>query len=318
MAPRHLLVIGGQRCGTTGLVALLEAHPDIAMAQPARPEPKVFMSDDLAGRGLDWYERTYFAHATSERLHGEKSTSYIEDAGAARTCLGRARRGRDRRPAARSGEAGRLELALQHSPRRRGPTARPGVVGEPRGTARLGPRQDVGVAVRLSRARPLHGVPPALVRRFPGHVHVRFLEDHLADPGSIGDLYAALGVDPAFRPEHGDKKVNESVGKAPSLDSTLEARLREYFAASDGELSRAARPTACPGRPRRSPTPHPLAKVGRCTRTSRSRSTERPSRATSSPTSSRRSSGDTRRPAASSSSAPRRSCWPSSAPRTCC
>ena len=38
--------------------------------------------------------------------------------------------------------------------------------------------------------------------RFPGHVHVRFLEDHLADPGSIGDLYAALGVDPAFRPEH--------------------------------------------------------------------------------------------------------------------
>ena len=46
---RHLLVIGAQRCGTTYLHDLLDAHPEIAMARPARPEPKVFLADELAG-----------------------------------------------------------------------------------------------------------------------------------------------------------------------------------------------------------------------------------------------------------------------------
>ena len=53
------------------------------MARPARPEPKVFMSDELAGRGLDWYHATYFGYRTSQSILGEKSTSYLEDAEAA-------------------------------------------------------------------------------------------------------------------------------------------------------------------------------------------------------------------------------------------
>ncbi len=76
---RHLLVVGGQRCGTTYLHGLLDEHPEIAMARPARPEPKVFLSDELSGRGLEWYRSTYFAHATDEKVLGEKSTSYLED-----------------------------------------------------------------------------------------------------------------------------------------------------------------------------------------------------------------------------------------------
>ncbi|MDQ3094586.1 MAG: sulfotransferase domain-containing protein, partial [Actinomycetota bacterium] len=90
---RHLLVIGGQRCGTTYLGALLDSHPDITMARPARPEPKVFLSEELAAHGLDWYRATYFSHATSERLLGEKSTSYLDvpqAAARARSVLGRA------------------------------------------------------------------------------------------------------------------------------------------------------------------------------------------------------------------------------------
>ena len=46
MSSRHLLVIGAQRSGTTYLHSMLEAHPDVAMAQPPRPEPKVFCSDE--------------------------------------------------------------------------------------------------------------------------------------------------------------------------------------------------------------------------------------------------------------------------------
>ena len=57
----HFVVIGAQRCGTTYLHDLLEAHPDIAMARPARPEPKVFLADEVVERGADWYRRTWFA-----------------------------------------------------------------------------------------------------------------------------------------------------------------------------------------------------------------------------------------------------------------
>ena len=75
---RHLLVVGAQRCGTTYLHDQLAAHPQVAMARPHRPEPKVFLSAELAGRGREWYVATYFAHARNETVLGEKSTSYLE------------------------------------------------------------------------------------------------------------------------------------------------------------------------------------------------------------------------------------------------
>ncbi len=79
---RHLLVIGAQRSGTTYLQSLLDSHPDITMARPSRPEPKVFCSAEASAKGEQWYRETYFAHASREQLLGEKSTSYIEDAAA--------------------------------------------------------------------------------------------------------------------------------------------------------------------------------------------------------------------------------------------
>ncbi|MGH3355028.1 MAG: sulfotransferase family protein, partial [Nocardioidaceae bacterium] len=90
---RHLLVIGAQRCGTTYLQALLDAHPDITMARPSRPEPKYFLSAEAGEHGLDEYRTRYFSHAAGEALLGEKSTSYIEHpeaAGRATEVLGRA------------------------------------------------------------------------------------------------------------------------------------------------------------------------------------------------------------------------------------
>ena len=236
-APRYLLVIGGQRCGTTGLATLLAAHPDIAMAQPARPEPKVFLSSDLAGRGLDWYRKTYFAHATTETLYGEKSTSYIEDPAAAE------------RARAMLGDA---EIVVQlRDPVQRAISnwrfsSEHGVEDRPLDRAFAesleGPRDwdrsltSVSPFAYLERGRYTSYLQP-WYDVFPGHVHVRFLEDHLADPTSIRDLYAALGVDPAFEPPDSGKRVNESTGAAPRLDPSLEAGLRDYYAASDTELS---------------------------------------------------------------------------------
>jgi hypothetical protein len=255
MAPRHLLVIGGQRCGTTGLVALLDAHPEIAMAQPARPEPKVFMSDELAARGLAWYELTYFAHVTTETLLGEKSTSYIEDAGAAGRAwavLGEAEivvQLRD--PVQRA--ISNWRFSTQHGVEDRSlKEAFTENLDGPRDWDKT--KTSVSPFAYLERGRYSVYLQPWF-DRFPGHVHVRFLEDHLADPSSIGDLYAALGVDPTFRPPDSDKKVNESTGRPPRLDGDLEARVRHYFAASDAALSeRLGRPLPWPTAARPDPS----------------------------------------------------------------
>src|SRR5680860_943931 len=72
----HFLVVGAQRCGTTYLHDLLAAHPDIAMARPARPEPKVFLRGEPVD--ADAYRAEYFGHADDAHLLGEKSTSYLE------------------------------------------------------------------------------------------------------------------------------------------------------------------------------------------------------------------------------------------------
>ena len=97
LVTRHLLVIGGQRCGTTYLHGLLDEHPEIAMARPARPEPKVFLSDELSGRGGSGTARRTSRTPTDEKVLGEKSTSYLEDPLAADP-----RRGGPRRPAHRA------------------------------------------------------------------------------------------------------------------------------------------------------------------------------------------------------------------------
>ncbi len=74
----RFFIVGGQRCGTTYLYHLLAGHPEIEMAVPVRPEPKFFLDDALYEKGLDHYERTFFAGKPGSKIKGEKSTSYLE------------------------------------------------------------------------------------------------------------------------------------------------------------------------------------------------------------------------------------------------
>jgi Sulfotransferase domain len=244
---RHLLVIGAQRCGTTYLAAMLDAHPDIAMARPARPEPKVFMSDESVSRGLDWYRAAYLAHATTETLLGEKSTSYLEDAGAAKraaTVLGPAeivvqlrdpveravsnwrfsfKHGLEDRPLVQA-----LEETLE------GPRA-----WDPN-------RSSVSPFAYLERGRFIHYLEPWYAS-FPNTLHVRFLEDVGRGQVTASELYAQLGVDPGFQPPDEDRPVNASDGVAPDLEEDLVRRLRAYFRESDLRLSeRLGRPLPWP------------------------------------------------------------------------
>jgi Sulfotransferase domain len=233
---RHLLVIGAQRCGTTYLHDLLEAHPDIAMARPARPEPKVFLSDELTSRGLEWYRATYFAHATTEVLFGEKSTSYLEDGSAAKraaSMLGTAQvvvQLRD--PISRAVSNWRFS-------RRHGLEDRPlaaSLEANLHGSRRWDPKvSSVSPFAYLERGRYLDYLEPWYAA-FPDAVHVRFLEDVAAKRETAADLYAAVGADVTFAPPAEGRPVNVSGGGAPELDAGLRARLRRYFRDSDARL----------------------------------------------------------------------------------
>lgn len=234
MTARHFLVIGAQRCGTTWLHHRLAAHPEIAMAQPARPEPKVFLGDEPVE--LDDYRARFFAHAGDARVLGEKSTSYLESATA---------------PDRVAETLGSPQVVVQL----RDPVARAvsnwsfsrenGVEDRPLTEALLanltGPVpwdpavSSVSPYAYLERGR----YADDLARwwsRFP--VHVQFLEDHASDPSRIGELFHWLGVAPDVRADVAEGPVNASPPVDEQLDAELVADLRAYFAESDAALCR--------------------------------------------------------------------------------
>ncbi|MEO0249688.1 MAG: sulfotransferase, partial [candidate division WOR-3 bacterium] len=74
---------GAPRCGTSWLYQLLDRHPDVHMAKPARPEPKFFLVDELYAKGIEYYGRTWFAEVGTAKVVGEKSANYLESRTAA-------------------------------------------------------------------------------------------------------------------------------------------------------------------------------------------------------------------------------------------
>jgi len=233
---RHVLVIGAQRCGTTYLHDLLAAHPRIAMARPARPEPKVFLSDELAGRGVEWYRATYFGHVTDEDLLGEKSTSYLEYPEAAE------------RAAAVLGDplvVVQLRDPVQRAVSHWAFSSDEGLETRPLETALTanleGPlpwdpeRTSVSPFAYLERGRYVDHLT-AWLKRFGDAVTVSFLEELVAEPQRIGDLYRSLGVDAGFSPTSLGQSVNQSTEAGPALDPGLAEQLRDYFRTSDAAL----------------------------------------------------------------------------------
>jgi LPS sulfotransferase NodH len=249
---RHLLVIGAQRCGTTYLHDLLDAHPRIAMARPARPEPKVFLSAEQSARGRDWYVATWFADAGDVDLLGDKSTSYLEHpeaAARARAMLGDPRvhvqfrdpvqravsnwafstdHGHEDRPLGEALEACLAEDAEDAGDGGggRGAAARSGWEG---GTS-------VSPFAYLRRGRYAEQLRPWLAE-YGDDVTVSFLEELVADPAAVARTYRDLGVDDAFAPDLPDAPVNASAAGGEALDPGLVARLREYFRAPDEDLA---------------------------------------------------------------------------------
>jgi len=234
----HFLVIGAQRCGTTWLRQQLECHPDIAMARPARPEPKVFLADLDADQDHAWYVRTWFGHARPGQVLGEKSTSYLDRPDAIpriQALLGEARlvvQLRD--PVARavshwrfSSESGLEQRPLEEalSANLEGPLPwDPGVTS-------------VSPFAYLERGRYVEALRPWL-EAFGDRLHVQFLEELLADPSGLRTTFAHLGADPTLPAGVSLEPVNRSRtrGRSAALDPAIEAAVRHSYAESDRAL----------------------------------------------------------------------------------
>lgn len=229
---RHFLVVGAQRSGTTWLHDRLAGHPGIAMARPATPEPKVFLSREPVD--ADDYRARFFGHAGPDALLGEKSTSYLESATApdrVAEALGEAQivvQLRD--PVARA--VSNWSFSRDHGVERR-PLAE-ALRANLDGPVPWDPdASSVSPFAYLERGR-YAGDVARWRDRFP--VHVQFLEEMLEEPARLGELFGWLGVDHDVRPGT-DEAVNASSATHDRLDEELLVRLRDYFAESDAALA---------------------------------------------------------------------------------
>ena len=235
---RHLLVIGAQRSGTTYLHSVLDGHPQITMARPARPEPKVFLSEAVVGRGAQWYRRTFFAHATDEAVWGEKSTSYLEvPEAAARVARVLGPRVhvvvvlRDPVQRAVSNWRFSTDHGLETRPLER-------ALRENLAASASWDRAATSVSpfAYLERGRYADYLGPWFAQ-FPDTTHVLFLADLVGHDAALDDLFRHLGVRTGSRPVDRETVVNQSREPAPPLPGDLVAGLREYYAASDHALA---------------------------------------------------------------------------------
>jgi len=234
--PGHVLVIGAQRSGSTYLRDSLDAHPQITMARPAWPEPKVFCDAELTSRGLDWYHRTWFAHARDEWLLGEKSTSYLEDPKAparAADMLGRPHVVavlRDPVQRAVSNWRFSTENGLETRPLEE--ALRADLTDEQPWDRNV---SSVSPWAYLRRGRYLDYLAP-WSSTFPDTTHVLFLEELLTDPSVLTGLFEDLGVDPQAVAAPLRAPVNDSEGTRPGLSDTLVGTLEAYFEPGNAAL----------------------------------------------------------------------------------
>lgn len=234
----HFLVIGAQRCGTTWLRQQLECHPDIAMARPVRPEPKVFLADLAPDQDRAWYVRTWFAHARSDQVLGEKSTSYLDRPDAIariETTLGDARvvvQLRD--PVARA--VSHWRFSSESGLERRG-------LDEALAANLEGPLPwdpsvtSVSPYAYLERGRYVEALRPWL-HAFGDRLHVQLLEELLADPTGLAATYAHVGADPTLPDGVSLEPVNRSRSDdgTTALDPSIAAAVRHSYAESDRAL----------------------------------------------------------------------------------
>ena len=236
MTREHFFVVGAQRSGTTYLYELLDAHPEIEMARPVRPEPKFFLHEATRDLGAADYEAACFDPGSTARVRGEKSTSYIESEAAAERIRAVFPDARIvfllREPAARAVSNYRFSVA-------NGLETLSMWDAFAREEDRVGRYDARAVSVSpFAYQQRGHYVDyvDVYARIFPREaLHLMLHEDLVRGPDAIAALYAFLGVDSSFRPEVLGQVVNATEGEA--LPAAAVESLRAVFAESNARLA---------------------------------------------------------------------------------
>lgn len=73
-------IIGGSvSSGTSFLSSVLLQHPEVYLPQPLRPEPNFFYKSWEHAKGIEYYERKWFASVDGKKAIGERSSLYLSD-----------------------------------------------------------------------------------------------------------------------------------------------------------------------------------------------------------------------------------------------
>jgi hypothetical protein len=230
--PDQAFIVGAQRCGTTSLATALDGHPQVAFAQPRRPEPKAFLQP---GAAEGYVERFYGAVDPGVRLRCEKSTSYL---GSDLACSQIAAAFPDahilvmlRDPIDRAVSQYGFSVASGVEDLPLAAALDPAAEDRPWDTASI----SVSPYEYLRRGRYVDDLPRWLAAF--DRVHVLVLEDLVAEPQRFDQLLAELGLDAAvsagFAPE---ERHNAGEGDL-DLDGATRARLADWFADANAELA---------------------------------------------------------------------------------
>ncbi|RMF98885.1 MAG: hypothetical protein D6741_09055 [Planctomycetota bacterium] len=232
--PRHAVIVGCQRCGTTQLARLLDAHPQIDVAKPLRPEPKWFLDAAASNKSPLEYRRALFGDTRNDVLV-EKSTSYFET----------------------EAYAERIRCVLPDCSiivLLRNPVERAishycfsienGLETRPPEIALLGddiPPTPPGISVSPFRyvQRSEYVVPLRWYCKRFRRVRILITEKVFTDPQELADLYAWLGTDPSFRPENWGDRANRrklEIPIPPRVRRELETRLLPQIALLEKEF----------------------------------------------------------------------------------
>lgn len=230
MAEHYICIAGAQRCGTTYLYHILDAHPQIVLAKPVRPEPKFFLSADYAS-GKEFYLAKYFSDLPAGvTTIGEKGTSYLEYPEVAKRV--------------RAFFPGAKLLVILRNPVRRALSnyffsKENGL--ETRSLEdvflRNVPPPEVSVRTSVSpfnylgRGEYDRYLPP-FMQEFGENLRVLIFEEFAGNPEAIGNLYNFIGVEPSFMPAN----ITDRVNSGPSYESTVPAEIIRKLASYYGPV----------------------------------------------------------------------------------
>ena len=233
----RFFIIGAQRCGTTTLAELLDRDPRVEFARPLRPEPKFFLDEALAARGTDYYERTYFSDSGALR-RGEKGTSYIESAEAARRIARAYPAARIlaivREPVARAVSNYRFSIAGGMEDLLPEEALTPGAEERPFDPSRV----SVSPFHYLRRGRYMEHLSSWLAQFPRDQLHVEVLEELVEDPSGIDRVFSFLGLDPPSDSARLEPANAATAGPPPDLPAELLRRMRDAYVEPNRALER--------------------------------------------------------------------------------